>query len=113
MAQLRSIATDLWVIDHPLRVGGLQLGTRTTVVRLTNGGLWVHSPGPLQPDPINELATLGPVRALVAPNAMHHMYLTQNVQTFPQATLYVSPALPTKIKGPMTYELLGDESPAS
>ena len=51
MAQLRYIATDLWVIDHPLRVGGLRLGTRTTVARLSRGGVWVHSPGPLRPAP--------------------------------------------------------------
>ena len=39
-------------------------------------------------------------------------YLTQNVQAFPQATVYVSPALPAKIKGPLTYEILRDEPPA-
>src|SRR5690349_2876214 len=113
MAQLRNIAKDLWVIDHPLRLGGLHLGTRTTVVRLSSGSLWLHSPGPLQPELTDEIVALGPVQALVAPNAMHHLYLSQNVQAFPQATVYVSPALPAKIKEPMTYELLSDESPAS
>ena len=112
MAQLRNVAKDLWVIDHPLRVGGLQLGTRTTMGRLASGSLWLHSPGPLQPELTAEIVALGPVQALVAPNAMHHLYLTQNVQAFPQATVYVSPALPAKIKDPLTYEILSEDPPA-
>lgn len=111
MAQLRNVARDLWVIDHPLRVGGLRLGTRTTVVRLANGALWMHSPGPLQPELTAQLTALGPVQALVAPNAMHHLYLTQNVEAFPQAAVYISPALPAKIKGAFTYKILSDEPP--
>lgn len=112
MAQLRSLAKDLWVIDHPLRVGGLHLGTRTTIVRLASGGLWVHSPGPLQSGLTAEIAALGPVQALVAPNAMHHLYLTPNIQAFPQATVYISPALPGKLKDPVTHEVLNEEPPA-
>ena len=111
MAQLRSIAKDVWVIDHPLRVGGLHLGTRTTVIRLANGGLWIHSPGPLQPELTAQLMALGPIQALVAPNAMHHLYLGENIRAFPQATVYVSPTLPAKIKGAFTYNILSDEPP--
>jgi uncharacterized protein DUF4336 len=112
MSQLQPVATNVWVIDFPLRVGGLQLGTRTTVVRLAGGGLWLHSPGPLQPDQVTALSALGPVQALVAPNAMHHLFLAQNVRAFPQATAYVSPALPAKLKPSFPYEILNDEAPA-
>jgi Domain of unknown function (DUF4336) len=112
MPQLQPIATNLWVIDFPLRVGGLQLGTRTTVVRLASGGLWLHSPGPLQPEQVNALSELGPVQALVAPNAMHHLSLTQNVGLFPHATVCVSPALPAKLQLPFPHEILSDEPPA-
>jgi hypothetical protein len=112
MSQLQPVATNLWVIDFPLRVVGLQLGTRMTVVRLASGGLWLHSPGPLQPELVTALSTLGPVQALVAPNAMHYLYLAQNVRSFPQAAIYVSPALPVKLKLPFPYEVLGNEPPA-
>lgn len=112
MPHLQPIATNLWVIDFPLRVGGLQLGTRTTVVRLTSGGLWLHSPGPLQPEQVSAVSALGPVQALVAPNAMHNLFLAQNVGLFPQATPYVSPALPEKLKLPFPHEILSNESPA-
>ena len=112
MSQLQPVATNIWVIDFPLRVGGLHLGTRTTVVRLASGGLWLHSPGPLQPDQLTAVSALGPVQALVAPNALHHLYLAQNVHSFPRATVYVSPALPAKLKLPFPHEVLGDEPPA-
>src|SRR5262249_57228930 len=79
--------------------------------RLASGGLWIHSPGPLQPELTAQLTALGPVQVLVAPNAMHHLYLSQNVQAFPQATVYVSPALPAKIKDSFIYQLLSDEPP--
>jgi Domain of unknown function (DUF4336) len=111
MAQLRPVTKDLWVMDHPLQVGGLHLGTRTTVVRLSNGGLWLHSPGPLSPELMNEIAALGSVQAIVAPNAMHHLYLTENLRTFPNAAVYVSPALPAKLKEQHSYEVLSDDPP--
>jgi len=112
MSQLQPVAPNIWVIDFPLRVGGLHLGTRTTIVRLASGGLWLHSPGPLQLELVTELSALGPVQALVAPNAMHHLFLTQNVRFFPRATVYVSPALPAKLKEVFSYELLSDEPPS-
>ena len=39
----RRLDQDLWVIDRPLRVYGLQIGCRMTVVRLTDGSLFLHS----------------------------------------------------------------------
>jgi hypothetical protein len=35
---------SLWIKRVPLRFFGLQMGTRMTVVRLDDGGLFVHSP---------------------------------------------------------------------
>jgi hypothetical protein len=111
MPQLQPVATNLWVINFPLRVGGLHLGTRTTVVRLASGGLWLHSPGPLQPELVTAVIALGPVQALVAPNALHYLSLAQNVHAFPHATVYVSPALPAKLKLPFSHEVLSDDPP--
>jgi hypothetical protein len=43
---------------------------------------------------------------------MHHLSLAQNVRSFPQAIVYVSPALPAKLKLPFSYEVLSNEPPA-
>ena len=40
MDRVRALDKDLWVIDHPFRMpGGIELGARTTLVRLSDGGL--------------------------------------------------------------------------
>ena len=41
---LHPIAEDVWALDRPQSFLGLQLGTRMTVVQLSDGGLFVHSP---------------------------------------------------------------------
>ena len=45
--QFQQIHDDVWTTTAPLTMLGLHLGTRMTVVRLPSGGLWVHSPIPL------------------------------------------------------------------
>jgi hypothetical protein len=43
---------------------------------------------------------------------LHHLYLAQNIRSFPQATMHVSPALPAKLKLSFPYEILSNEPPA-
>jgi hypothetical protein len=87
---------DLWTIDHPLVVGGLHLGTRTTVARLGDGSLALCAPGPLGDDDADAIAALGPVRALLAPNLLHHLFLADARRRFPEARLYAPPGLARK-----------------
>jgi hypothetical protein len=94
---LQAVAPDLWIIDHPLSIGGLALGTRTTIVRLGDGRLALLSPGPLDGDGDTAAITaLGAVAAIVAPNLMHHLFLTPARGRFPDALLYAPPALARK-----------------
>ena len=98
VAAVRSLDEDLWVIDHPFRMpGGIELGTRTTLVRLANGGLWLHSPGPLTPAIQAWLEENGPVRAIVAPNLLHHLFLADTVAAFPEASIHGPEGLSEKI----------------
>jgi len=101
---LQLLDRDLGVIDHPLKVGGLALGTRTTVIRRPDGVALV-SPGSLGDDDAAAIAALGPVRALVAPNLLHHLYLAAAAARFPDARIYAPAALAKKepalrIEGP-------------
>ena len=98
MDAVRSLDRDLWVIDHPFRMpGGIELGARTTLVRLSDGGLWLHSPGPLTPAIQAWLEENGPVRAIVAPNLLHHLFLAETVAAFPEASIYGPDGLAAKI----------------
>ena len=49
---------------------GLRLGTRMTVVRLTNGGLLLHSPVLMSPALREELDAIGPVSHIVCPDML-------------------------------------------
>lgn len=108
---LRELALDLSVIDQPLVVGGLHLGTRTTLVRLRSGGLVVHSPGPLDESLHREVEKLGPVVALVAPNKLHHLFLSTWTRAFPEARTFGAPGLAAKLPSIRFDEELGNDPP--
>src|SRR3954452_15364660 len=93
---LQLLSDDLGVIDHPLTVGGLALGTRTTVIRRADGSVALVSPGPLGDEDAAAIAALGPVRAIVAPNLLHHRYLAAALARFAEGRLYAPAALAKK-----------------
>jgi len=41
---LNVLGENIWEIQHPLRILGVEFGHRMTVVKLSSGELWVHSP---------------------------------------------------------------------
>ncbi|MFI5314307.1 MAG: DUF4336 domain-containing protein [Myxococcota bacterium] len=103
---------DLIAIDHPLRLpGGLELGTRCCAVRLSGGGVAVHTPGPLDDDVRRAIDSLGPVRALIAPNLLHHMFLRENIAAYPHARVFGAPGLREKLGDVRVDEVLADRAP--
>lgn len=98
MSGLREVCDGVWVIDHAFSMpGGIQLGLRTSIIRLPDGGLWLHSPGPMSADDHEAVRALGRVRALVFPNLFHHFYLLDALAAFPEAKLYTAPGLAEKL----------------
>lgn len=109
---LRRLDRDLFSIEQPLRVGGLELGARTCVVRLADGGVVIHAPGPLTAGLQREIEALGPVRALIAPNLLHHLFLADAARAFPEARVFAAPGLREKVAGVRVDEVLGEKPPA-
>ena len=109
---MREWADGLWTIDAPFRLTGMELGTRTTAVRLRGGGLLLHSPGPLDAAKRAALEKRGRVRALVAPNSLHHLFLRENAGAFPEAEIWAAPGVRAKRKDLEGLNELGDEAPA-
>ena len=71
----KPLASDIGIVDGPfeyLTVGGVRLPlpftTRMTVVRLSNGELFLHSPIKFDRRLAEELSKFGTVRHLVSPN---------------------------------------------
>lgn len=94
---LSTLLSDrLWHAQQMLSFGPVQLATRMTVVRLRDGGLWVHSP--ITPDPslMSALAALGTVTDVVAPNRSHHLFFSDFLQACPGAQGWVAPGLSGK-----------------
>ena len=106
---LQSIAESLWVQSRHLRFWGLETGTRMSVVRLANGGLFVHSPIDLDDEMRREIDALGPVRAIVAPSRMHHLYVPEWMSAYPSAVVCCCPTLETKRADIVWHRVLGDE----
>ena len=93
---MRRLADDIWTERTSHKFFGVDLGARTTIVRLEDGGLWVHSPIPLDEERKAEIDALGDVRHIVAPNRFHHVYVDQWVEAYPDADLWGAPGLPEK-----------------
>ena len=95
---LKEVARDVWIVDGPeirFRLGPLNIPfpTRMTVIRLPSGGLWLHSPVAWDEALANELAQLGPVAHLVAPNSIHYWWIRDWSSRFPAATIWAVPQL--------------------
>lgn len=92
---VRPLAPDLWEVEQHIRFG-LHIRRRMVVVRLADGGLWLHSPIPLDDALARELAALGLVAHVVAPNCFHHISADATKKRYPDAILWAAPGLADK-----------------
>ncbi len=84
-----------------------------TVVRLPDDELWVHSPIPLTDALFGEVASLGRVSHLVAPNRFHHLSVSSWRDAFPEAVVHVAPDLLDKRPDLAAAKVLDEASRAS
>ncbi|MBP6878378.1 MAG: DUF4336 domain-containing protein [Phenylobacterium sp.] len=111
-SRLRPFGPEIWLADGgQAQVAGFRYPTRMAVVRLTGGGLLVWSPVGLDDDLAGELAALGEVAVLVAPNSLHDLHLAQWRSAFPTARLYAAPGLAAKRADLRIDAELGDDPP--
>ena len=92
------VAPKIGIVDGAfeyLTVGGAKLPlpftTRMTVVRLSNGELFLHSPIKFDVKLANDLLGLGAVRHLVSPNQFHYAHIGEWAKAFPNAVSWASP----------------------
>jgi hypothetical protein len=85
------VADRIWSLERPVWFAGARLRTRSTVIRLDDGSLLLHTPAPPTDALAEQLRALGPVRWLVVPNRWHHLGAPAAAMRFPGARL-VGPA---------------------
>lgn len=116
MSELQPFAENLWIIEGPpVRDMGFMFTTRMTVVKLSDGSLWVNSPVQVPFDTLERIASLGPVQYLLAATPRHVWRLPAWHTLFPDAQLWVPRRTPFTLgKGrlPLTG-ILGDRPPQS
>ncbi len=87
--QIEKLAHEIWIFDgSSVQFLGLPFSTRMTIVRLSSGELWVHSPIKLSEAIIDQLSSLGEVRYLIAPNHLHHLFLPDWLAVYPKAEVF-------------------------
>lgn len=93
---LKPIDEDIWIADGgivhmAMGVAKMPFSTRMTVIRLADGGLWLHSPIALHDGLLSEINALGEVRHLVSPNYIHYAHIAAWKARYPQALAWASP----------------------
>ena len=88
---------QLWCIETPLTMLGLQFGARLTIARLRDNTLWVYAPFAISDEDEAAIRECGDVAHVVAPNPFHFQEIGDFTQRFPDAQLWVVPALATKL----------------
>ncbi len=97
MKRLRSWIPGLWFVESDIRMmPGVFLPVRMTVLRLSDGGLWIHSPVEIDDALAVELAAIGQVKYLVSPNLFHHLFLGTAQKRYPQALVFAPQGLAQK-----------------
>jgi hypothetical protein len=96
----KPLAPDIGIVDGPveyLTVAGIRLPlpftTRMTVVRLSNGDLFLHSPIKFDERLATELREVGWVRHLVSPNQFHYAHIGEWAKAFPETISWASPGV--------------------
>lgn len=88
---LAPLAPDLWEMNAPLSVAGMQLGHRMTVAHFADGTLWIHSPVAHTPELDGELRRHGRVAHIIAPSLMHDTYLEGWFAAYPKVRFHGAP----------------------
>jgi len=107
---LEEFGPSIYVADGPsVPFYGFPYPTRMAVVRLADGDVWVWSPVELTDELIDAVNAIGPVRHIVSPNKIHHIFLAEWSERYPEARVYAPPGLAQR-KPDLRFDAdLGDE----
>lgn len=92
---LKQISNNIWIVDGDVvdmnfKLFNIPFSTRMTIIRLDNGGLWIHSPIKPNLNLLSEIEQLGEVNHLIAPNVLHYSFIDEWHHLFPTAKVWLA-----------------------
>jgi hypothetical protein len=114
MVAFAPVADNIWILDrHNVNFNGFPYPTRSVVVRLQNGDLWIWSPIELSESLGSEIQTIGRPAHLISPNKLHHLFPGDWHAAFPDAQLW-GPASTLRKRRDLPFQSpLIDQPPAA
>ena len=106
------LGENIWDHEMPIRFGGIPLWHRMTIIRLSSGGLLVHSPTKLDFTTRKEFEKLGPIVAILVPSWWHDLHLKEYINAYPGARLCGAPTFAKWNRSLPIAEVLGDLAPS-
>lgn len=92
-----------------MHFAGMKILTRMTVMRAA-GGVFLHSPIAIDGVTRDAIERIGPVRAIIAPSTVHHLFVASAQQAFPNSPTYGIAGLDKK-RDDLKFTDLIDEDP--
>jgi len=108
---ISSVPGRIWVRAYSVRLMGLRIDARMTVIRLASGKLMLHSPCEITPAVADALSSIGSVAHIVAPGNYHTLYVASAQAAFPQAKTWICPGIERRRPDLRFDGILGDVSP--
>lgn len=86
---MENFGKGLWVFNGgTVRFLTFPFSTRMTIIELPDNKLWVHSPIKMTAELKVQVDALGTVSYLIAPNHLHHLFLADWQESYPNALTY-------------------------
>ncbi len=109
---LEPVGDSIWLAEGEIvNFYGFPYPTRSVVVRLAGGDLWIWSPIALTDSLRDGINACGRVRHLVSPNKLHHLYLQDWNSAYPDAALWGPASTTRKRKDLKFQDVLTDHPP--
>ena len=87
--KLEQIGDDIWIINGEcVSFYGFPYPTRSVIIRLASGKLWIWSPIAISDSLKQQIDELGDIAHLVSPNKIHHLFLEGWQNHYPKAKLW-------------------------
>ena len=108
------IAPGLWSLERLLRMpGGPRMPTRSVILRLRSGGLLVVSPPSAGGGASEQIAALGSIEEVLAPNSFHYLNAPGFLARQPRAVFRMAPGLARRVRELPRGVELAEQSPPS